>query len=89
MELNELYRISLSLNMAIKQLSIRIYTLIDTKQELIFNDIFVLNNELQSFEIGYVHLYGGKCLCSAIELKNNDKLIMKDYCHPLLQINQL
>lgn len=89
LELNELYRISLSLNIAIKQLSIRIYTLIDTKQELIFNDIFVLNNELQSFEIGYVHLYGGKCLCSAIELKNNDKLIMKDYCHPLLQINQL
>lgn len=84
----EIYQICFEINKEINQLSVKIFGLVNKEKSLLYENIYSV--DLSTTElIGYIQLFGGKYLLGSLELKSDNKNIMKDYCNPLLIMNKI
>lgn len=84
----EIYQICFEINKEINQLSIKIFGLVNKEKSLLYENIYSVDISTTEL-IGYIQLFGGKYLLGSLELKSDNKNIMKDYCNPLLIMNKI
>lgn len=84
----EIYQICFEINKKINQLSIKIFGLVNKEKSLLYENIYSVDVSTTE-TIGYIQLFGGKYLLGSLELKSDNKNIMKDYCNPLLIMNKI
>lgn len=83
----EFYSISLQYTKSINQIAIKIFQLINQEKTLVYQNIYILNDVINEFDITHLQLFGGKFYSNDLTLNINNKQILKDYTKPLLVMN--
>lgn len=82
----ELYSIDIEISVAMKQVAIKIFTLLDKQKTLAYQNIYIASGTVQSMQILNMQLFGGSYLANDIMLHINGNKILADYASPILQM---
>lgn len=87
-EKNEFYRVAVEMNL--KQIAIKIFTIRDKEKTLVYQDLYIIKSDIipDANVLRKTYLFGGNYLINDIYLWINDKIILKDSCNPIMQLNQ-
>lgn len=87
-EINEFYRISIEITP--QQIAIKIFTVKDKEKSLAYQDLYIIKGLITPliYTLGKTYLFGGNYLTNDIYLWINDKIILKDNCNPIMQLNK-
>lgn len=87
---NEFYQILIKYNHEFKQISIMIFMLKNKQKNLVYQNIYIINTDLNNkFEFNNMLLYGGKFLVNEVILKVNNQKIILDNVTPVLVMNKM
>jgi len=87
--LQEFYQIVIDYSVVLKQFSIKIFSLVNKEKNLEFQNIYIVDTVInQNISITGLDLFGGSYLVNDVTFIINDKIILKDICNPLLQMNK-
>lgn len=86
-ETNEFYRIDIEVKM--QQIAVKIFTVKDKEKTLMYQDLYIIKGVISTgLTLSKTYLFGGNYLTNDIYIWINDKIILKDNCNPIMQLNK-
>lgn len=86
LERNELYRIDVSYQIGLNTYVIKIYKLIKRTQTIIYQEIFNVEQKIDSVKFDKIQLFGGKFLINEVKLYIDGKQLLDDKCLPIMKM---
>lgn len=94
---NEFYQINIKYNEKLKQISVLIVMLKNSRKNIVYQQLYIINTdslqnnlivEYNKIELSSIYLYGGSFLINELILQINNNKILSDNVNPVLIMNQ-